>query len=206
MDGFTLVDAGVAVVIVFSAILAYSRGFVREVLAIAGWVAAAFLAYIFAPQAQPLVAEGAAQIPIVKDFVDNCETSTLTAFAVVFAVALIAFALFTPLFASLVQRSALNAVDQGLGFLFGVIRGMLLVVIALVIYDLVTGPDGIAIVDDSRSAQVFNSMKDRITTEIADQETALAWLTERFEVLIENSCGASAPGAPAAADTGISDS
>ena len=44
------------------------------------------------------------------------------------------------------------------GFLFGVVRGMLLVVIALIIYDFVAGAEGIAIVENSRSAQVFASM------------------------------------------------
>ena len=185
MEGFTIIDAAVAVVIVFSAILAYSRGFVREALAIAGWVAAAVLAYMFAPQAEPLVQE----IPGIRDFLHNCPASTIAAFAGVFAVALVVFALFTPLFASLVQRSALNALDQGLGFLFGALRGMLLVVIALVVYDFVAGGQGFAMVDDSRSAQVFNSIKDRLTGEIANQEEALGWLTERFESLIERSCG-----------------
>jgi len=37
---FTLVDAGVAIIIVLSALLAYSRGFVREAMAIAGWIGA----------------------------------------------------------------------------------------------------------------------------------------------------------------------
>ena len=57
MEGFTAVDGVVAVIIVLSALLAYSRGLVREAMAIAGWVAAAFLAFIFAPQVQPLVKE-----------------------------------------------------------------------------------------------------------------------------------------------------
>ena len=186
MEGFTLVDAGVAVVIVVSAILAYARGFVREALAIAGWVAAAVLAYMFAPRAEPLVRE----IPVLSDFLDNCAASTIAAFAGVFAVVLILFALFTPLFSSLVQRSALNAIDQGLGFLFGALRGMLLVVIALIVYDFVAGDAGLPIVEDSRSAQVFASLQDSISGEIADQEQALTWLTERFETLIATSCGA----------------
>ena len=193
MEGFTIVDAGVAVIILFSAILAYSRGFVREALAIAGWVAAAALAYIFAPQAEPLVRE----IPVLRDFLDNCTASTIAAFAAVFAVALIVFALFTPVFSALVQRSALNAIDQGLGFLFGVLRGMLLVVIALVIYQFAIGTQGFAAVDNSRSAQVFSSMTERVQGEIADQETALAWLTTKFEGLIDNSCGGLAPTEPA---------
>jgi membrane protein required for colicin V production len=185
MEGFTLVDGGVAVVIVISAILAYARGFVREALAIAGWVAAAVVAYMFAPRAEPLMRE----IPVLRDFLDNCAASTITAFAAVFAVVLILFALFTPLFSSIVQRSALNAIDQGLGFLFGVLRGMLLVVIALVVYDFAVGEEGIEVVDKSRSAQVFDSMQTRLSGEIADQEQALSWLTERFESLIARACG-----------------
>ncbi len=189
MEGFTIVDAGVAIIILFSAILAYSRGFGREALAIAGWVASAVLAYIFAPQVEPLIRE----IPVVRDFLDNCTASTIAAFAAVFAVALIVFALFTPVFSALVQRSALNAIDQGLGFLFGVLRGMLLVVIALVIYQFAIGTQGLPMVDDSRSARIFASMSQRVQGEIADQETALAWLTNKFEVLIDDSCGASGP-------------
>ena len=40
----------VAVVIVVSALLAYSRGLVRELLAIAGWIGATIVAFIFADQ------------------------------------------------------------------------------------------------------------------------------------------------------------
>ena len=117
MEGFTLIDAGAGGGIVLSAILAYSRGFVRESLAIAGWIGAAILAFIFAPQAQPLVKE----LPVVGKFLtDSCELSIIAAFAAVFAIGLIIAALFTPLFSSVVQRSALGGIDQGLGFLFGV--------------------------------------------------------------------------------------
>ena len=67
MDGFTLVDAGVAIIIVLSAILAYSRGFVRESLAILGWIGAAVLAFIFAPTVRPMVA----QIPGLNKFLGD---------------------------------------------------------------------------------------------------------------------------------------
>ena len=52
MDGFTIIDGVVAVVIILSALLAYGRGIVREIMAIAGWVAAAILAFLFAPQVE----------------------------------------------------------------------------------------------------------------------------------------------------------
>ena len=63
MEGFTLIDGLVALVIVLSAILAYSRGLVREAMAIAGWIGATILAFIFADQAEPLVK----QIPVLGD-------------------------------------------------------------------------------------------------------------------------------------------
>ena len=61
MEGFTIIDGVVALVIVLSALLAYSRGFVRESLAIAGWIVAAIVGFMFAPQVEPLVKE----VPVV---------------------------------------------------------------------------------------------------------------------------------------------
>ena len=60
MEGFTIIDGIVAVIIIISAVLAYSRGFVREALSIGGWVLAAVVAYVFAPMAEPLMK----QVPI----------------------------------------------------------------------------------------------------------------------------------------------
>ena len=103
MEGFTLIDAIVAGVIVLSAVLAYSRGLTREAMAIAGWVGAAVLAFVFAAQAQPLVRE----LPVIGEFLgESCELSIIAAFAAVFAIGLVMAALFTPLFSSFVQRSA----------------------------------------------------------------------------------------------------
>ena len=57
-------------------------------------------------------------------------------------VALVFVSLLTPLFAGMVQNSAIGPIDQGLGFLFGIARGVLLVVIALVVYKTVFGGAG----------------------------------------------------------------
>ncbi len=185
MEGFTIIDGVVAVVIILSALLAYGRGFVREAMAIAGWVIAAIVGFLFAPRVEPLVRE----IPVVGDFIaDSCELSVIGAFALVFTVALIVVSLFTPLFSSLVQRSALGGLDQGLGFLFGVARGVLLVAIAFFVYDTVITGQEYTIVDESRSAAVFG----QFTGQIEDQnpEQALGWITQQYETLV-SSCSAS---------------
>lgn len=184
MDSFTIIDGVVAVIIVLSALLAYSRGFVREAMAIAGWIGATVLAFIFADQVQPLIR----QIPVVGEFIDDsCELSIIAAFAAVFAVALVIFSIFTPLFSSLVQRSALGGLDQGVGFLFGVLRGVLLVAVAFFVYETILSAQDVAMVEDSRAKAVFG----RLTGQIGDRdpEAALGWITTQYEQLVGN-CGA----------------
>ena len=184
MEGFTFVDVVVALVIVVSAILAYSRGFVRELMSIAGWIAAAILAFLFAEAVQPLVLE----IPYVGEFLQgSCELSTIAAFAAVFALALIVASIFTPLFSSAIQNSAIGGIDQGLGFLFGVARGVLLVAVAFIVYDRVVVGDAVAAVDNSRTAAIFTRAQDDIDQQMP--EDAPGWVVSRYEDLVSNCTG-----------------
>ena len=179
MEGFTVIDGIVAVVIVLSALLAYSRGLVREAMAIVGWIAAAVVAFLFAPQAEPLVKE----LPVIGGFLgDSCELSIVAGFAAVFALALLILSLITPVFASVVQRSALGGLDQALGFLFGVARGILLVAVAFFVYQTVVTAQNIAMIDDSRSAAVFQQFTGQIGEQ--DPEAALGWVTAQYEALV----------------------
>lgn len=206
MEGFTLVDGAVAIVIVISAILAYSRGLVRESLAILGWVGAAVLGYYFAAQVQPLVRE----IPVVGDFLrDSCELSVIAAFALVFAAGLIVASLFAPLMSSMVQRSVLGGLDQGLGFLFGVLRGVVLVAVAFLVYDLAAAANTVPMVDNSRSAKVFATFQDRVNSAMPDD--VLGWIMGRYEDLTQICASGETPspatppatdGAPAPATQG----
>jgi len=200
MDGFTIVDAGVAVIILLSAILAYSRGFVREGLAIGGWIAAAIVAFIFAPQAQPLIK----QIPVLDKFLaDSCQLSMIAAFAVVFALTLVVAAIFIPLFASVVQRSALSGVDQALGFLFGVLRGVVLIAIAFVIYERALTGSEIPVVEKSRSAEIFKELEAKLNEQLP--QDAPAWVVGKFEELTKDCPATETPGtepAPSGTDGG----
>lgn len=179
MEGFTIIDGVVALVIIVSALLAYSRGFVREGMAIAGWIVAAILGYMFGPKAKPLVED----IPFIGDQIrGSCELGTLTGFFAVFAVALIVVSIFTPLFSSAVQRSALGGIDQGLGFLFGVLRGIVLVAISLIIVDRITTGDPIDVLEQSRTAKVFARSQEKLENSLP--EDAPAWITQRYEALV----------------------
>jgi membrane protein required for colicin V production len=133
---------------------------------------------MFADAARPLIA----QIPVLDKFLgDSCELATIAGFAAVFALSLVVFSILTPLFASAVQRSALGGVDQGLGFLFGVLRGVVLVAVAFVVYKNVTTAD-IPMVQESRSAKVFSRMSGQMDDTMPDD--APGWIVARYEELV----------------------
>lgn len=193
MEGFTIVDAAVAVIVIFSAILSYSRGLVREVFAILGWVAAGVAAFMFAGQAAPLIK----QVPVLDSFLaDNCEGAIIAGFFVVFAGALIVMSILTPLFASVIQRSALSGIDQGLGFLFGVARGALLIAVAFLLYSRLLASEAVPMVDNSRSMLVFSSLADKLNEEVPTD--APGWLVARYNELVGPCGGATTVVAPAA--------
>jgi membrane protein required for colicin V production len=179
MATFTLVDGIVLALIAISAILAYARGLARESLSILGWIAAAIAGFWFAPSVEPLVRE----VPILRDVIGtSCELGILAGFAIVFAVALIVVSLFTPLLAGAVANSALGPVDQGLGFLFGIVRGVLLVVIALVVYARIFGDGGgFPQVDDSHTVAVLSGLEARIAAMLP--EDAPQWIGTRYAEL-----------------------
>ena len=179
MDSFTIIDAIVAIIVVLSALLAYSRGFLRETMAILGWVGATIVAFMFADDVSPLVR----QIPYVGDFLaGSCELLILAGFAAVLALALVVASIFAPLLSSLVQRTALNGPDRALGFVFGVIRGILLVAVAFFVYQTMLPGQDIAMIDGSRSAAVFSPYVDNIQDQ--NPEQAMGWIQRQYDQLI----------------------
>jgi membrane protein required for colicin V production len=182
MQVFTLVDGIVLALIVISAVLAYARGLVRETLSIIGWIVAALAGFSFAPMVEPLMRE----IPVLRDILGtSCELGVLAGFAVVFVIALIIISLFTPLLAGVVQNSALGPVDQGLGFLFGIARGVLLVVIALVVYNRVFGgAGGVPMIDDSHSIAIFSGLEARIAAMLPVD--APQWIAGQYDRLTQS--------------------
>ncbi len=181
MEGFTLVDGIVLAVIAISGVLAYARGLARESLSIAGWIVAALAGLSLAPLVAPLLRE----VPVLKDVIGtSCELSILAGFAAVFAVALILVSLFTPLLAGLVSNSAIGPVDQGLGFVFGIVRGVLLVVIALVVYNRIFGgAGGVPQIDNSHSITIFAGLEERIAAMLP--EDAPQWIANQYDRLTQ---------------------
>ncbi len=115
-------DIGVGVVLLVSALLAYARGFVHEVLAVGGWIGAIFTTIYGFPYLKPFA----------RDLIDLQWVADLTAGTVLFIVSLVALSIVTRTISNRVQASMLNALDRSLGFLFGIVRGAVLVSLAYV--------------------------------------------------------------------------
>jgi membrane protein required for colicin V production len=191
LEAYTIVDGVVLLILIISAVLAFSRGLVREVMSIVGWLIAAVVAFIFAPQLYPVVSE----IPYLKDILNgNCVYGVLAAFAIIFAGVLIIVSIFTPLFSGLVANSALGPMDRGLGFLFGIARGVVLVAVALTVYLIITdGGAGIEQVETSKSKELLADFATSIRANVLGAETeagvvsdsqALIWVQNKFEELM----------------------
>ena len=115
-------DIGIAILVLISAVLAYVRGLVHEVLSVAGWIGAIFATFYGFPFLHPY-ARQLITIDIVADF---------GAGIVIFVLSLVILSLMTRRISKKVKESPLNAIDRSLGFLFGLLRGALIVCIAYI--------------------------------------------------------------------------
>lgn len=120
----TILDLVVIGVVLISALLAAVRGLTREVLAIASWVAAAAVAWVFHPQL----------LPIAKQYIPNETIALVASIAVLFLVTLIIVSLLTARISDFVLDSRIGALDRTLGFVFGAGRGLLLAVIGYLFF------------------------------------------------------------------------
>lgn len=119
---FTILDLAILATILISAILAFGRGFVHETLSIAGWVGAAAAVIFGLPIAKPYA----------RDFIQPPLLADVAAGVAIFVLAMIVLSIFTRAIASRVHGSSLNAVDRSLGFVFGLLRGAVLVCLAYI--------------------------------------------------------------------------
>ena len=195
---FTVVDAGVAVVALLSGVLAYSRGFTREMFAIAGWAVAAVAAFYIAPTLEPLIREA----PVVGSFLAaSCVISMIAAFTIVVAVALLILSMFTPLVSGLVLDSMLGPIDRMLGFVFGIARGLVLIAVVFLIYTNLSGVEAWPPLDNAASRTVFEESAAILDQSLPD--SIPDWFGARIDALMIN-CGDELPAAtsPEAGDVG----
>ena len=126
----TLFDHAVLTLIGFSVLLGVIRGFAREVIALASWAVAIVVASVYGGEAAPLLAR---QIP-------DESWRVLAAFVAVFFVVLIVMSVIGLLTSRLIKSAGLGVEDRVLGSLFGLARGLLVVMVLVLLAGLTALP------------------------------------------------------------------
>lgn len=113
----TLFDLIVIAVLLVSLLLGVWRGLVYEVLSLIGWPLAWLSSKLFADHVAPLLPGKQEALRVVA------------AYASVFVATLIIWGVLVWLLSKLIKKAGLGGVDRTLGGLFGLVRGVLLVLV-----------------------------------------------------------------------------
>src|SRR5215468_9777318 len=120
----TLLDIILIGVMLVSGLLAMIRGFMREVLSIAAWLIAALVTlYLYNKL-----------LPFAKSYFNNDIIAAAVVVSGTFLLTLLIVSVITVRFSDMVLDSRIGALDRTLGFLFGLARGLIIVVIAFVFF------------------------------------------------------------------------
>ena len=125
-----IVDFTTIIVLVISGVLATLRGLTREIMGLAGWPISIVAARLSAPYIEPLL----------TDMIRVEGISNALSWGIPFIVVVVLWFAFSSVVSPGLSKAGLGGLDRWLGFLFGLIRGF---VIVLVIYvGAVIGADG----------------------------------------------------------------
>jgi membrane protein required for colicin V production len=120
----TLLDIILIGVMLISALLAMIRGFMREVLSIASWgIAAVVTLYAYSKL-----------LPFAKTYFNNDIVAAGVVVGGTFLGTLLIVSVITVRFSDMVLDSRVGALDRTLGFLFGLGRGLIIVVVAFLFF------------------------------------------------------------------------
>src|ERR1700746_1204385 len=118
-------DILLLVVMLISALLAMVRGFMREIFSIISWAAAAACTLYFYKRL----------VPIAKQYIYNDLIATGAVVGILFLGTLLVVSIITIKISDAILDSRVGALDRTLGFLFGLARGLIVVVAAYAFFD-----------------------------------------------------------------------
>lgn len=161
MTGF---DIAVLLLVGLGAITGFLRGFVQEVLALAAWVIALFaIHYAHTPLAD-----------VLQPHIGTASGAAVLAFAILLLVPYVIVKLLAASFGNAARNSVLGPIDRVLGFGFGAMKGMVIVVVVFSIfvlgYDTIWGPGGRPDwIKQARSYDFVNASSEGLVKMIAER-------------------------------------
>ena len=117
MESYLILDISILFFVVLSAFFSFMRGFSQEFLALLTWVISFFSSYKY----------GDKFVNVSNKIIDNIVISNVVSYVLTFLIIMIILSFITKQFSSLIKKSYIGMVDRTGGFLFGLLRGYLIV-------------------------------------------------------------------------------
>ena len=161
MTGF---DIAVLLLVGVGAITGFLRGFVHEMLALSAWIFSLFaIHYLHTPLSHAL-----------EPIIGTSSGATVLAFALLLLVPYAAVKLIANWLGGKSRSSVLGPIDRVLGFGFGAVKGLIIVVLAFSVlvlgYDTVWGPGGRPDwITQARTYRFVNASSEALVTMIAQR-------------------------------------
>lgn len=124
------VDFFILAIITISALLSLWRGFVREALSLASWIAALWVAMLFFQNLAAWLAR----------WIDTPSVRSVVAFTALFVSVVLLGGLINFLAGQLVSKTGLTGTDRALGIVFGTARGVVIVAVLVMLAGLTALP------------------------------------------------------------------
>src|SRR5215469_10244768 len=155
----TLLDIILLAVMLVSGLLAMIRGFMREILSIAAWGVAAVVTLYSYPRV----------LPLAKQYFTSDAVAAAVTAGGVFLGTLLIVSIITARISDMVLDSRVGALDRTLGFLFGLGRGLIIVVVAFLFFVwLVPAKTQPSWVANAKSKVVLEKTGDWLTSMLPD--------------------------------------
>lgn len=116
-------DWGIVAIIAVSCLIGLTRGFIKEALSLVVWVVAFIVALTFRD----------AMAQLLVEFIDTASVREMVAFAILFAATLIVGAMVNYLIGELVKMTGLTGTDRLFGMIFGVMRGVAIILAVVIL-------------------------------------------------------------------------
>ena len=145
-------DVIILVLIFISALFAFFRGFSLELLSISVWIISFFVSYAY----------GYNLINFFNKIINNILISTAISYVVVFLIIFVIFSFLTRKFSVFIKDSYVGLIDKSLGFIFGILRGYVIVSLCFFCFDYFYKGKTLEFIDNSKIIPVIKVTNNEI--------------------------------------------
>ena len=145
-------DVIILVLIFISALFAFFRGLSLELLSISVWIISFFVSYTY----------GNNLINFFNKIINNILISTAISYVVAFLAIFVIFSFLTRKFSVFIKDSYVGLIDKSLGFIFGILRGYVIVGLCFFLFDYFYEGKRLEFIDNSKIIPVIKMTNNEI--------------------------------------------